>query len=102
MGHSRGQEMGVLRANYHFFLVASSHSIRNIVGCRGDKNFSYSWKVSIALQLASALELMHARKLIHGDVKITNVLIGDDDLVYFCDIGSAASIGDPPPSDHKR
>eukprot|EP00884_Botryococcus_braunii_P005572 jgi/Botrbrau1/15015/Bobra.0018s0113.1 len=59
----------------------------------------YAWKLNIALQVARVLELIHARKIIHGDLKLNNVLIGDDDDVYLCDFGCAAFFGDPPPSD---
>eukprot|EP00884_Botryococcus_braunii_P005564 jgi/Botrbrau1/15008/Bobra.0018s0107.2 len=69
--------------------------------CMSTENLPYAWKVDIALQVARTLELIHARKFIHGDVKCINVLMGDNEDVYLCDFGSAASFGDPPPPDNQ-
>eukprot|EP00884_Botryococcus_braunii_P013122 jgi/Botrbrau1/21810/Bobra.0190s0030.1 len=67
-----------------------------------NRNLSCVLKVNIALELARTLDQMHGRNLIHGDVKPNNVLMGDNNHVYFCDFGCAAFVGDPPPLESSK
>ncbi|GIL55100.1 hypothetical protein Vafri_10716 [Volvox africanus] len=45
----------------------------------------------IAFQLATALEIVHSKKVIHGDLKPANVLLTGQNGVKLCDFGSATS-----------
>ncbi|WP_221761264.1 serine/threonine-protein kinase [Kibdelosporangium aridum] len=41
----------------------------------------------IGMQIASALAAVHARKILHRDVKLGNILVTDDDLAKLTDFG---------------
>jgi serine/threonine protein kinase, bacterial len=51
--------------------------------------------VFIIEQIASALDAAHRVKLVHRDVKPSNILIADNDFAYLIDFGIARSIGKP-------
>ena len=48
--------------------------------------------VGIFLQIAEGLEAMHARNVVHADMKPTNVLVGPE-LVKIIDLGQACEVG---------
>lgn len=48
--------------------------------------------LGIFLQMAEGLEAMHARNVVHADMKPTNVLVGPD-LVKIIDLGQACEVG---------
>jgi len=43
-------------------------------------------------QISSALAYMHKRGVVHGDVKLENILIFEEDLVRLCDFGLAGPV----------
>ena len=45
-------------------------------------------------QVAAGASALHARGLVHRDIKTTNVLVGDDGSALLADLGLAESIGD--------
>ncbi|KAF6994899.1 hypothetical protein CFC21_011498 [Triticum aestivum] len=52
----------------------------------------WAWRVSVALQVAQALEYLHERcepQVVHGDVKASNVLLDASMSAKLCDFGSA-------------
>ncbi|MDG5769958.1 bifunctional serine/threonine-protein kinase/transporter substrate-binding domain-containing protein [Mycolicibacterium fortuitum] len=50
--------------------------------------------VGMVEQVAEALDGAHAARLIHRDVKPSNILIADNDFVYLIDFGLARTAGD--------
>ena len=48
--------------------------------------------LGIFLQIAEGLEAMHARNVVHADMKPTNVLVGPE-LVKIIDLGQACEVG---------
>ena len=60
-----------------------------------DRPLPVDRSVSIASQVASALEYAHRQGLIHRDIKPANILIGHDGMVKVADFGIAkAALGD--------
>jgi len=49
--------------------------------------------IRIFQQVAKGLSHMHGRGFVHADMKPSNVLVGDDDLVKIIDLGQACAIG---------
>lgn len=47
---------------------------------------------SIAAQLISALYYLHARRILHRDMKPQNILLGKDGVVKLCDFGFARAM----------
>jgi len=47
---------------------------------------------SIAAQLVSALYYLHARRILHRDMKPQNILLGKDGVVKLCDFGFARAM----------
>jgi len=47
---------------------------------------------SIAAQLVSALYYLHARRILHRDMKPQNILLGKGGVVKLCDFGFARAM----------
>ncbi|KAG8785432.1 hypothetical protein FRC12_017582 [Ceratobasidium sp. 428] len=52
-------------------------------------------KIQLCIQAAEALEYMHARGIVHGDIKTANVLMSNDNAPLFMDFGSALVTHNP-------
>ncbi|KAG8789802.1 hypothetical protein FRC12_013182 [Ceratobasidium sp. 428] len=46
-------------------------------------------RIQLCVRLSEALEYMHARGIVHGDIKPANVLMSNDDTPLFADFGNA-------------
>ncbi|KAG8706658.1 hypothetical protein FRC08_000921, partial [Ceratobasidium sp. 394] len=46
-------------------------------------------RVQLCVQLAEALEYMHTRRIVHGDIKAANILMSKDNTPLFADFGNA-------------
>ncbi|QRV98024.1 Ephrin type-A receptor 4 [Ceratobasidium sp. AG-Ba] len=51
-------------------------------------------RLKLCLQLASALEYVHSRGVVHGDIKPDNIVVSDDNIPLLADFGNAAFIYD--------
>ena len=54
---------------------------------------TYSSAVSVFRHVAEALDHMHDRGYVHADIKPSNILVGEDDLVKIIDLGQSCPIG---------
>jgi cell division cycle 2-like protein len=61
--------------------------------------FQLSEIKTIISQLLCAISFMHQHWIVHRDLKLSNLLIGNDGIIKVADFGLARRVGDPPPSD---
>ncbi len=66
-------------------------SLRDIVGVYG-KRFSHKEAVRLLIKVGSALSHMHRHGYVHGDVKPSNILIGDDGEPKLADFSTALRV----------
>ena len=55
-----------------------------------DKHCRYNWY----MQLASAIQFIHNRSIVHRDIKPDNILIGSDNILKVADVGIAKAAWD--------
>lgn len=55
----------------------------------GKEKYSYEDRLSVILQIAKTLEVVHAMGIIHRDIKPSNVLIAAGNRAKICDFGTA-------------
>eukprot|EP01104_Vermistella_antarctica_P001056 TRINITY_DN11119_c0_g2_i1.p1 TRINITY_DN11119_c0_g2~~TRINITY_DN11119_c0_g2_i1.p1 ORF type:complete len:683 (-),score=95.01 TRINITY_DN11119_c0_g2_i1:177-2225(-) len=58
----------------------------------GGGDVSWGLRIQIALQMAEGMAYLHARGIMHRDLKGPNVLIGEDFTVKLCDLGLACVV----------
>ncbi|KAI4312777.1 hypothetical protein MLD38_037571 [Melastoma candidum] len=71
---------------------------------RSSKTLPWKNRVKIAFQLARAIEYLHRKSVIHGDIKPSNVLLDEDLNCKLCDFGSSKKMRTTdcsPMSNHK-
>ncbi|CAN6309993.1 unnamed protein product [Urochloa humidicola] len=52
---------------------------------------------NVMWQLLTGVKGMHAAHIMHRDIKPDNILLGDDQILRFCDFGLAVDMAEPPP-----
>lgn len=65
----------------------------------GSDNFTFEFSDVrlVAWQMLQALDCMHKKRLVHGDIKPGNILTStDDETMMLCDFGVAMKLGDGP------
>jgi len=73
--------------------------------CVAPKGLSLVQRTSIAVDIADALAYLHhdcGRRIVHCDLKPTNILLDDDMNAYLGDFGIASLILDSRPTAHER
>jgi serine/threonine protein kinase len=65
-----------------------------------DEDVPWHVRISIALDVASAMAFLHSRQIIHRDLKSKNLLVTDNWRVKLCDFGFARSIKDKKQTKH--
>ncbi len=81
-----GQSNGL----YYFVMeYVEGKDCRDLVTEKGP--FDERKTLDIALQMAEALECIHAHQLVHRDIKPENILLTPDGTVKLCDLGLAKS-----------
>lgn len=73
--------------------LAEKPNSHSLLRCRWNKDilFSLSFVFNVATGVASALEHMHARGVLHGDVYAHNVLVDANGNATLCDYGAASA-----------
>jgi Leucine-rich repeat (LRR) protein len=71
--------------------MAEKPNSESLLRCRWEQGVSFSldFVLNVAFGLASALEAMHSKGVIHGDVYAHNVLADAEGNVVLCDYGAA-------------
>jgi ABC-type amino acid transport substrate-binding protein/predicted Ser/Thr protein kinase len=88
--HGFGEIDGRLYLDMRLIEGRNLGAILNETGKPLDAEFA----VTVAEQVATALDAAHAAGLIHRDVKPSNILITDRDFVYLIDFGLARTAGE--------
>ena len=74
-------------------MVTESKDVEIVVLCTAPSICCVLEQVrSIAAQLVSALYYLHARRILHRDMKPQNILLGKDGVVKLCDFGFARAM----------
>lgn len=68
---------------------------RDHAGWRERRGERLERHVEILLQVCNAVEFAHSRGVVHRDIKLENVMVGDFGEVYLLDWGIALQLGEP-------
>lgn len=90
------RHLGMHDALGHTFIVLELIEGPSLASVLEQRSFTPAETARIVLQLAKALEALHARGLVHLDLKPANILLGPGDEVRVIDLGIAGVIGSIP------
>ncbi|CAL5035260.1 unnamed protein product [Urochloa decumbens] len=69
-------------------------SLRTVMGDRVDQPFSEAEVRCVMRQLLVGAEVMHGHGIVHRDIKLDNILVGDGGAVRICNYGVAKSLAE--------
>jgi len=75
---------------YHLVFDYKPSSLYSCIKQR--KRFGEEEAKKLFKQLAAAVSMLHKHKIAHRDIKVENILIGEDQRLFLCDFGFAANI----------
>lgn len=75
--------------NYIVMEYVNGNTLKDVIKQVGKMN--YETGISVAIQIAKALDCAHRNKIIHRDVKPQNILVTEDGLMKVTDFGIAKS-----------
>ncbi|XP_049548189.1 vascular endothelial growth factor receptor 1-like [Anopheles darlingi] len=85
-----GAENTLASENLQSFEADDTHGSKNCIAAT--RSINTTDLICWAAQIASGMEYLASRKVMHGDLAARNVLLCDDNVVKICDFGFARSI----------